>query len=46
MKLYLDTDSDETHTVINIQDIAVSGEKTMVFLQEFIKMYNSVGGKK
>lgn len=41
----MDTDAHEDHTIITIQDIAISDDKTMVFIQEFTKMYNAVNKK-
>jgi len=46
MKLYLDTDADQEFTLLNIQDIRISPEKTMQFVQEFVNLYKKVEGQK
>ncbi|MCP4648881.1 MAG: hypothetical protein GY853_02200 [PVC group bacterium] len=47
MKMFMDTDIDESgDTIIQLQDIKVSPEKTMLFLQEFVKLYKNVEATK
>ena len=46
MKLFLDTDAEDNYTMIQLQDIRISPEKTMLFVQEFVNLYHKIEGKK
>lgn len=44
MKWFIDTDVDEEYTIIQLQDIRVKPENTMVFLQELVNTYKKLEG--
>ena len=45
MKWFIDTDIDEEFTIIQLQDIKVKPENTMLFLQEIVNVYKKLEGK-
>jgi len=46
MKWFIDTDVDEEYTVIQIQELRIKHENTMLFLQELVNIYKKVEAKK
>jgi len=46
MKLFLDTDANEEYTVLQIQDLRITPEKTMQFVHEFVTLYKKIEGQK